>query len=65
MKPKTEVINLRIDSRLKAALDTIAAEEERTLSGQIRVALWEWYKASQYYNQPIDIQGQPEVNNGI
>lgn len=39
---KTDVIKIRIDSDVKAELEKIATSEQRTLAGQIRLALQEW-----------------------
>ena len=39
---KTDVIKLRIDSDVKNELEKIAETEQRTLAGQIRLALREW-----------------------
>ena len=39
---KTDVIKLRIDSDVKIELEKIAETEQRTLAGQIRLALREW-----------------------
>lgn len=39
---KTDVIKLRIDSNIKSELEKIAVSEQRTLAGQIRLALQEW-----------------------
>jgi hypothetical protein len=44
MKNKTDVIKLRIDSEIKSELEKIAESEQRTLAGQIRLALSEWLK---------------------
>jgi hypothetical protein len=44
MKNETEVIKIRIDSDVKAELEKIAESEQRTLAGQIRLALSEWMK---------------------
>ena len=41
---KTEVIKIRIESDKKAELEQIAEAEQRTLAGQIRLALSEWLK---------------------
>ena len=43
MKNKTVVINnFRLDSEIKKKLEEIAEREQRTLAGQIRLALQEW-----------------------
>ena len=39
---KTDVIKLRIDSDVKIELEKISESEQRTLAGQIRLALCEW-----------------------
>ena len=39
---KTDVIKLRIDSDVKIELEKISELEQRTLAGQIRLALREW-----------------------
>ena len=44
MKKETEVIKIRIDSDVKTELEKIAESEQRTLAGQIRLALSEWLK---------------------
>ena len=45
MKNKTVVINnFRLDSEIKKKLEEIAEREQRTLAGQIRLALSEWLK---------------------
>ena len=41
---KTDVIKLRIDSYVKCELEKMAESEQRTLAGQIRLALSEWLK---------------------
>jgi hypothetical protein len=41
---KTDVIKLRIDSNVKIELEKIAETEQRTLAGQIRLALREWFE---------------------
>jgi hypothetical protein len=64
MKQKIEVINLRIDSEVKQIFETIAKEEERTLAGQIRASLWDWYRSTHYYKDKIDTE-TTEANNGI
>jgi hypothetical protein len=38
----TDVIKLRIGASLKEKLEEIAEREQRTLAGQIRLALHEW-----------------------
>jgi predicted transcriptional regulator len=42
-KKLTEVVTLRIGSDVKLKLEEIAAKESRTLAGQIRAALGEWF----------------------
>ena len=42
MKNETDVIKIRIDSDVKTELEKIAESEQRTLAGQIRLALQEW-----------------------
>jgi hypothetical protein len=44
MKNETDVIKIRIDSDVKTELEKIAEYEQRTLAGQIRLALSEWLK---------------------
>lgn len=44
MKNETDVIKIRIDSDVKTKLEKIAEYEQRTLAGQIRLALSEWLK---------------------
>ena len=44
VKKETEVIKIRIDSDVKTELEKIAESEQRTLAGQIRLALSEWLK---------------------
>ena len=39
---KTDVIKMRIDSDVKIELEKISELEQRTLVGQIRLALREW-----------------------
>ena len=39
---KTDVIKMRIDSDVKIELEKISELEQRTLAGQIRLALREW-----------------------
>jgi hypothetical protein len=39
---KTDVIKLRIDSDVKIEMGKISENEQRTLAGQIRLALREW-----------------------
>ena len=41
---KTDVIKLRIDSDVKIEMEKIAETEQRTLAGQIRLALREWFE---------------------
>jgi hypothetical protein len=42
---QTNVIKIRVDSDAKAELGKIAESEQRTLAGQIRLALHEWLEA--------------------
>jgi hypothetical protein len=44
MKNETDVIKIRIDSDVKTELEKIAESEQRTLAGQIRLALSAWLK---------------------
>lgn len=46
-KNKTEVVKIRIDSDVKTELEKIAEQEQRTFSGQCRLALSEWLKSRQ------------------
>ena len=39
---KIDVIKMRIDSDVKIELEKISESEQRTLAGQIRLALCEW-----------------------
>ena len=41
-KEKTEVVKIRLGSDDKAMLQKLADENERTLAGQIRLALGQW-----------------------
>ena len=43
-KQKTEVIKFRLGITEKENLQEIADREQRTLAGQIRIALHEWIK---------------------
>jgi hypothetical protein len=42
MKNETDVIKIRIDLDVKTELEKIAEYEQRTLAGQIRLALGQW-----------------------
>jgi len=53
MKNETDVINIRIDSDVKNELEKIAKSEQRTLAGQIRLALSEWLKAKSVRPGPL------------
>jgi len=39
---QTEVIKIRLGSTIKSQLQKLADENERTLAGQIRLALGQW-----------------------
>lgn len=39
---QTEVVKIRLCSTIKAKLEKLAEENERTLAGQIRLALGQW-----------------------
>jgi hypothetical protein len=41
---QTDVIKIRVDSDMKTELEKIVESEQRTLAGQIRLALSEWLK---------------------
>jgi len=45
MKNESEVVKIRIDSDVKSELEKIAEQEQRTFSGQCRLALAEWMKS--------------------
>jgi len=44
---KTEVIKIRLGSKTKTDLQKIASQNERTMAGQIRLALQEWIETKQ------------------
>ena len=41
----TEVIKIRIETKIKTKIESIADSEQRTFAGQVRLALQEWLKA--------------------
>ena len=45
---QTEVIKIRLGSTIKSQLQKLADENERTLAGQIRLALGQWIENQEW-----------------
>ena len=64
---QTEVVKIRLGSSLKNQLQKLADENERTLAGQIRLALGQWIEnqegRAENCGMPRHSKQQPQPNS--